>query len=303
MNLGAILLTLAITVVVKLAVMVLGFRLILRLYGATAASAPKRLWILLPREHWPEVRVLRWALVLFFLSELTCGVEIYILFRSHPLLSGTHAVVSGIATGLFALGLFLYFDKKWLQYGGSACLGNRVCRGCTFRAPESCKFRTVLLLLATFVALAAVPPLFAPTARMYADPKKYILPFPALNAWYDRTAAPWLQAHFPNYSDPSAASYSLPPSMWIIEFRILPCAAALLAVAGIALLLRRREVAGLRFVASALGVLGYVYLEVVLYPATGETLIGSLGHEVAELWFLIATAEFLRRAFPPEAAT
>ena len=49
--------------------------------------------------------------------------------------------------------------------------------------------------------------------------------------------------------------------------------------------------------ALAAGLLTYVYFEIVLYRATGDVLFGSLAHEVGELWFLVATAELLRRSF------
>jgi len=87
--------------------------------------------------------------------------------------------------------------------------------------------------------------------------------------------------------------------MFVIEFRILPAIALTLALAGIFLLRTQREVLGLRLTVFAFGILAYTYLEILLYPATKNVLMGSLGHETAELWFLVITAEFLRRSFSP----
>lgn len=90
--------------------------------------------------------------------------------------------------------------------------------------------------------------------------------------------------------------------LWL-EFRAVPAVALLLAVASIALAVRRREVAAARVLAASLGVLSYSYFEVVLYRVTGDALLGSLAHEVVELWFLVFLAELLRRCFPGRAAT
>lgn len=301
MDWGAVILALFIAFVVKVVVMFLGAQMVLRVYQATYQEPPRRLWILLPRQHLPEIRILWWSLVLFFIAEITCGVEVFILFRSSPILSGTHAIVSAVGMMLFALGTWLYLDKKIFHYGEPGCLGNYVCDGCTVHDKEGCKFLLVILLGATFVVMGAFQALFAPTDTMFAQTRKYLLSSESLNAWFTRVIEPWLQEHLPNYV-PSGAAYYLPSSMFVIEFRILPAITAILAVIGIVFLRTRRERLGIRFTAVAFGILCYTYLEIILYPATGDVLLGSLGHEVVELWFLMITAEFLRRSFRPDAA-
>lgn len=300
MNLGGVLLAVLVGVVVKGAVVILTAILVVRLYRATFGRPPRRRWILLPEEHAPEIKVLWWSLLLFAIAELTCGIEVWVIFRTSAIFSGIHSATSGLGTGLFALGIYIFLDKKWIRFGESACLANRICRGCTIGQEGGCKFLIVLLLAATFVILAAVPAFFAPTERMLADLDRYTLPFDSLNGWYDGTVEPYLQAHFPNYGR-TDAQYMDETSL-IIEFRILPAAAAALGIIALVLLKSRREILGLRFAAFAFGMLCFTYLEVILYPATGTVLIAALGHEVVELWFLLFTAAFLRRAFPPEPA-
>lgn len=295
MDLGAALVALLIALVVKLGVIALATRLLLRLYRV-AYRGNGRPWLLLPKQDLPEIRVLWWSLVLFGVSELTCGVEVYVLFRSSPLMSGLHSVTSGLGMALFALGLYLLLDRKLIRFGGPACLVNRICRGCTMER-EGCRFRSLMLLGGTLVALAGVAPLFAPTSRMDADTARYLLPFPALNAWYDGRVVPWLLANVPGYQ-PSGVAYYLPQSMLQIEFRIVPAAAIALALLGIACARGGRERLGIRLMVFAVGLLCYTYFELALYRVTGDVLLGSLGHEVAELWFLIATAELLRQIFP-----
>jgi hypothetical protein len=295
MDFGSALFALTAAFLVKGAVMVLGGWLLLRLYGAAWRRPPARAWLLLPAESLPEVRLLWWALALFAASELTCGVEIYVLFQSSAILSGAHAVTSAAGMALFALGLYLFADRRLLRFGGPPCLANRICRGCTIA--QGCRFRVVILLLATFLALAVAVPLFAPAERMNADTSRYVLPFPALNAWYDSSVVPWLEANVPGYRR-SGVAYYLPRSVLFIEFRVLPALALAGAVASVGLALRRREAAALKVAAAAAGGLCYSYFELVIYRGTGDVLLGSLMHEVAEFWFLVFTAELLRRCFP-----
>lgn len=299
MDLGAAILALVTGLIVKVAVMILGGWLLVKLYRASHGAHPKRMWLLLPKEDLPEVRLLYWSLVLFFVAEATCGIEVYVLFRSSPWFSGVHAMCSAVGMGLFSLGVFLYLDKKLFRYGQKACLANRICKGCTYEAEVGCKYRAVLMLTATFVALAGLAPLFVPTEQMNADPRKWVLPFESWNAWYDGVWVPWLQDMVPGY-DPTSIAYYLPESMMVIEFRVQPMICVALALVAIFLARSGRERLGSKVLVFAMGVLAYPYFELVLYRVTGDVYIGSLGHEIVEFWFLVAMAEFLRRTFPPE---
>lgn len=298
MDLGSALVAILIAMVVKVAVMVLAARMVLKVYRAVYVAPPKRLWLLLPDEHLPEVRILWWALVLFFVSEFACGIEVYILLRSSAVIGWLHGLTSGAGMALFAVGLAIYLDKALLMYGSAGCLGLRLCRDCTVHEDQGCKFLPLTLLCATFVVLAAAGAFFVPTDRLTADTSRYILPFPALNAWYDGVVEPWLSAHFPSHRKGGAA-YFLSSSVLVLEFRILPAVSGALAVAGIVLMRRRRGFPGALLAAAAAGMLCYSYLGIVLNRATGDILIGGLGHELAELWFLVITAEFLARCFGP----
>lgn len=301
MDLGSALLALLTGLIVKGAVMVLAGVLLVRLYRATHDAPPRRLWLLLPDQDRPAVRVLWWALVLFALSELTCGVEVYVLFRSSLVLSSIHGLASAAGMALFALGVVMHVDERFLRFAAPRCLVNRVCRGCTLTTPAGCRFRTLLLLLATLVALACLVPPLAPVERMDVDLSRYTLPFPALNAWYDETVVPWLAARIPGH-EPGRPAYYIPSGVLVLEYRLLPALAFATAAAAIVAIRRGALRAGLRILAVAAGALAYVYFELVLYAATRDVLLGSLAHEVAEFWFLLATAEFLRRSFPAPAA-
>ncbi|MBI5516209.1 MAG: hypothetical protein HY909_20660 [Deltaproteobacteria bacterium] len=296
MNFGAALVALGLALVLKVAVMVLGARLLVKVFRARHGAPPRRPWLLVPRRNTPEVRLLTWALVLFYVTELTCGIEIYVIFRSSPWLSSIHSVASGVGMALFALGLFEHLDRELLRFGQPSCLVNRVCRGCTLAEPEGCRMSALLLLLAGFVALAALPPFLASTEPMIADPRRWLLPFPALNAWYDHSFIPWVRSLLPGM-DPTGGAYVIREVVNVLEFRVLPAAALVAAVGGVALLRRGSHRAGLRLTLAAAGVLAYVYLELITFRIHGDALAGGVMHEVAELWFLVVVAEYLTRSF------
>lgn len=297
MDFGAALIALSSAWVVKVAVMALSAWLLWKLRGATHPKTPKRLWLLLPRQDLPEVRMLWWALFLFFVSELTCGVEVYVLLRATPVLTTAHAATSAAGMALFAVGFYRFLDNRLFHFAAPRCLARRICLGCSVAQPEGCKFSTVLMLSSAFVALAALVPLFASTEPMVADPTRYVLPFPTINSWYDGTAVPWLAANIPGYQKDGAA-YVIPRAMFVVELRVIPWAAFLFGAAGVWFALRRAVARAAHSVVLGVGVLAYVYFELVLYRGTGEALLGSLLHEVGELWFIVITAELLRRSFP-----
>lgn len=297
MDLGAALLAVFIAVMVKGTVMVLAVPALFRALRATRAERPRRLWRLVPRDDGATARILFWALACFALSELTCGVEIYVLARSSPWLEGTHAVTSAVAMALFALGLYRAVDGRALRFGEPGCAMVRVCRTCTVREPMGCKLRPSVLLLATLVPLAALLPLVASTARLDANLHRFALPLPALNAAWDRAVVPWLAAHVPGYA-PTGVAFFVPSSVLTIELRVVPAAAIVLATLALLHLRAHRLARGMDLLLLATGPLAYSLFELLLYRGTGDLLLGELGHELGELWFLLFTVELLGRLFP-----
>lgn len=296
MKLGVALMAILIAVVVKGAVMALTAWLLWKLRPALLRAPVPGRWPWVPTEHLAQVRVLLAGLVLFAVSELTCAVEIYLLHESSAFLGGIHSLTSALGMAVFGLGLYLYFNHKLFRYGKLSCLANRICHGCTIETPAGCRFRRALALLAVLVALAAVPALLTPTATLHSDGSRYVLPFDSWNDWFENKVEPWLVAH--SEYDPGRSSFYVPESTAVIEWRLLPVAALALALAATALVLRAREALGMKLLVFAAGLLGFAYSQLVLYLGTGDIVFGAFGHEVAELWFLIATAELLRRAFP-----
>jgi hypothetical protein len=199
---------------------------------------------------------------------------------------------------LFGLWLFRHADDRVLRFGRPRCAGRRVCGTCTVATAEGCRLRRTALLVAGFVALAALVPLFGSTAELHADIARYALPFPGLNALYDRAIEPWLAANVDTFT-PSGEAFTMTRTELLVELRVEPLLAFAVAAWAALGFFRGDLSGGARRLAFAGGALGYVYLELIAYRGTGEPLLGSLVHECAELWFLLFTMELLRRTFAP----
>ena len=302
MELGAVLMGLLTVVVIKLAVLVIDVQLLMRINRARGDKnkskiSKKRIHI--PQKHQPEMRIVWWSLMLFLISELTCGVEIFILVEPNPICGGLHAIFSAFGMALFSLGLYIFFNKKFVFYGRKRCIVNKICQGCTILDKQGCKFRSILKLIAVFLLFIAILPLFVSTDRLVADVTRYTLPFGSLNQWYDQVVVPYLIANMEGY-DPDGTTYFMPQSVFFIEFHVIPWISLVPATIGTILLVTRKEILAAKFLVFAFGLLAYTYLELILYKATGDVILGSLGHEGVELWFLIAFAAFLGKTFAPE---
>ena len=302
MDFGAALMGLFMALVVKVLVMVLAGVYLLRLYRVSHAGASHKLWLVVPQEHRRRFRLLTWGLVLFVASEVTCGIEIYILFRSSIYISTFHAIASSLGMALTALGIFEVLDWKYLHWRdtGAACVAVKSCRGCTKRTSGRCQYRSLLLLMGTFLVFTAVPIFFVSTAQLDADPRPYVLPFESWNEWYDHSLIPWLANHAPGMEIDGKA-YHIPHALLYLEFRILPIVAIALAAAGIATMRLGRENAGLTLVLLATGPLAFSLFEVMTFGITRDAYLGGLLHEGGELFFIVTIAELLRRMFPPDA--
>lgn len=299
MNLGAALLGLFIAFVLKIAVMVVGATLMLRLFRTSFAASPRRMWLLVPEADRPYLKPLTWGLVFFFASEITCGIEVYILSRSSAITSSLHSLTSATAMALTAIGVFRLFDRKLFHLvdTSSACVALKTCGTCSKRAHGRCTFRPAMTIAAMLLLVAPLPILFASTTRLYADPRPYALPLASWNRWYDGVVVPFLNAHFTNVSTDWSAFF-LPKTMLVIEYRIFPLVAVAMTAVSIVLFLRDRENAAITMLLAASGVAAYSYFEAAIYAMTNDALFGSLAHEIGEFLFLLLAAETLVRMYP-----
>ena len=287
MDLGAAILAMFNAFVLKLVVMGLLARSLGRAYGLTRIGA--RLERARPVI---EPRLLRWALVVLAVSELACGIEIYILHRSLLVLALAHSLASGLGMGMLAAGLYSGLDRAWLRFAQPRCSLHRLCGGCTVNQPDGCKLRRLVLLSTPLIGLLALPAFFAETAPFAADLHRYVLPFPSLNLWYDDTVIPFVQRLAPEYQT-SGAGFWMRSWRLQLEFRLFPALSLALVAVGAGLISRRLERPGIQVLAFAVGVLSYVWLELACYGLSREALSGAILHEASELFFLLLLWELL----------
>lgn len=296
MGLGAALLAITTGLLVKGAVMVLSLWLLAALGRALFAPDAAGRFHVEPEDR-SGARVLWASLALFAFSELVCSVETYVILRATTVTSVAHALTSALGMGLFGLWLYDHADGRVLRFGQPRCAARRLCGTCTLARPEGCNLRVTAGLVASFVALAALVPLFVAIDPLGTDLRRFVLPFAAPNALYDRVVVPWLGAHAPTLS-PTAEAFVMGSTELFVELRATPLVAFVVAALGTVRLLRGDLRGGARLAALAGGMLCYVFLELVCYRGIGDVLLGSLVHESAELWFMVFTVELLRRSFP-----
>ena len=296
MDLGSAMMAILIGVLIKGAVMALSVALVIKLFRPVFTGGSQG-WVHVPEEHRRSMKIVWCSLLLFVAGELVCAVEAYILMATSDFFAALHSLTSALAMGLFGLGMYLFFDKRIIQFAKKGCVANRLCKGCTIVSEGVCKLNKVTLIIAILVVLMALYPFLFTTETLLSDTLKYALPFESWNHWYDSSVVPWIQSFNPSYETGGADAY-MGESSLIIEYRIMPGIALLIALVGFVLVLRRNESKGAKFLALAGGILSYCYLEVVVYGGTQESIAGSLGHEGLELWFIIAMFLFLPRAFP-----
>ncbi|MBI2520811.1 MAG: hypothetical protein HYV97_10355 [Bdellovibrio sp.] len=301
MDLGAVLLALTVSIGLKIPIMLITANLIYKMYRSTHASPPKKLWAVIPKENRQEFKWLYFSLIAFFISETFCGVETWILMRSDATMRAIHALSSSTGMGLFAVGLYLLFNKKIIFYAEKKCVLNKMCKGCTLLAGETCKFNSTVLIFGTFIFLAVFPPFFVSTEIITADPTKFILPFESVNRWYEFTLIPLLKSFDPNYKTIGVAFF-LPKSTQILENKILPGIVGIIVIAGLMLYSSKKlatKLIGLNTILFGAGMLCYTYFEIILNRLVGDLFLGAIGHEIGEFVFLFLLTEFLTVTFKP----
>ncbi len=302
MDLGAALVGLFTVLVVKVAVMVIATRILLRLLGAVRGKSPLKLASSLKSAGLLEIRVIWTALLLFWLSEITCGVEISIIMKSSPVLGTIHSVNSSTGMGLFLVGSFLLLDNKLIHLfdDKKSCIGLPVCETCSFAAGRACNFELVFKFAIVLLSFACIPLLLASTEVQYANVSRYILPFESLNSYYDNTVVPIIRKYYSEYQ-PTGEVFHLPYAQLLTDYRISPLVVFALSIVAGVLLRFGRKLQSISVFLFAVGVLTFSYSQVILNLVTQYIMFGALMHELAELWFLILTAEVLRKVYIVEA--
>jgi hypothetical protein len=273
----------------KTAVMIYTGVLLLRVLSALRARASAR-WPGLgePAER-ASAQLLLWGLLAFGLSELTCGVEIYLVKAPLAYLRVVHSAASAVGAGLLLYAVLRLIDRRVLHVldESGPCVAETHCKGCPRRSRGRCRFRPAIGWLLGFMAVMAVPLLFAPVAALTADPTAVPVPFEGLRTFFDESIVPAFQAMMPEWT-PAELYFVIPEEMSFVEFRVLPLCGAALALTALGLLLfTRADRLAFLLTCLAAGALGFAYLEAVVYLIIPWVYVGSLGHEVAELFGLV----------------
>lgn len=298
MDLGSALLGFVTVVMLKGTVMTITLIFLIKLWRSMQRPKRPYPWVDIPDEDRTAMWLVFWGVALFMLAELGCASGAALIFMlSSGALDIVHSVASGAGMALFALGVYIYLDRKLLRYGTRACLVNRLCHGCTVERGNLCKFRPLIILFAVLALALSMFPLWVAVADIPVDPLRVALPIQAWNQWYDAVMVPYFTQNVPGYQ-PGGKAYFIPAIIMAAELRVMPVMAGFLALVTLIQVLRGKEHAGIAWLFATLGFLAYIYFEILLYPGSGDALLGSFGHEAVELWFLLCLWVFLKRAFP-----
>ncbi|HAZ14478.1 MAG: hypothetical protein A2X86_00275 [Bdellovibrionales bacterium GWA2_49_15] len=300
MDLGALILATLVVMLLKIPIMIISATLIFKMYRSAHASPPKRLWLVIPKEYRQEFRWLHYSLIFFFISEAFCGVETWILLRSDDFMKAAHSLSSVLGMGFFAVGIYLLFNKKIIFYAEKKCVLNKICRGCTLLEGFDCKFNSTVLIFASFILLAVIPPFFVSTEIMNADLSKYALPLSVTN-WYEFTLVPFIKTFDPNYKTIKVIFF-LPTSTQILENRVFPAFVAVIEIVGMFLFSSKAialKLKGLLVIIFGAGMLCYTYFELVVTRLLNDIFLGGIAHEFGEFIFIFLLVEFLTVSFKP----
>ncbi|OIP30286.1 MAG: hypothetical protein AUK47_25505 [Deltaproteobacteria bacterium CG2_30_63_29] len=297
MYFGGFLLGLLSVGVMKTGVTLVTIWLIWRFAGALRGD-PRKLPGLVGEPHREAGRAMVLGLFLFLLSELTCAVELYILYISHPLLRMFHSYASGIGAGLIFWGVFLALDSRVLHYlnQDKPCCSLDVCGGCSLRVGLPCNFHGTWRWFLVFLILLCLPPMFLPVHDLVADPAAVALPFDSWNAFFDKTAAGWLESVIPHWTQ-AQLYFVIPSNMALVDWRHLPLLALVLSLGAFATSFRVAPRRSIQLAVCAVGVVGFSYMEGIAYGFIPQVYVGSLAHETTELLGLVLLNSFANRFF------
>lgn len=298
MYLGAFLAGLFSIVVFKISVMILLGWLLWRVGVGVADRKGASLQALGRAEYGVAGKFMFWGLLSFFVSEVTCGIEVYILLGPNPYFRLAHSFSSAVGAGLLIYGLFVMLDRRALHYfdEGRACFLIPICKDCPKRNGKDCKFHPAYFWGMCIMVLAGVPLLFIPVRELVADPAVTALPFDSLNNFFDEKIVPFMQRWLPHWRK-ETMYFVLPKELTLAEFRIVPIASMLLGTGAVVLSFWKKY-ARISFLLACLsaGPLAYAYLEAVCYHIIPQVYLGSIAHEVAELLGLVLLRSVLYNA-------
>ena len=151
MEFGAFLIALFVTMGVKISVIFTTLFLLWKMIKLRVVQKELLAESVANQESYKIFNLLFWSLILFFFSEVFCGIETYILMRSDYLGRITHSLSSSTGLAVFLLGLFMLLDKHLIRFAKPKCMFIPVCRECTLFSENNCKFSKMVIIFFLFV--------------------------------------------------------------------------------------------------------------------------------------------------------
>jgi len=283
------------TNVLKTGVTLLAIWLLWKVHQGKRGGRKAPLRALARTEYGPTGQILWWGLLACVVSELSCGIEIYILFGPNATLKFVHSYSSAVGAALLLYGTLMALDCRVFHYfdESRACAFLGVCKSCPKREGRTCKFHATFFWVLCFLVAMAVPILCIPVQELVADPATIALPSESLNGFFDREVVPLLQRFIPHWRQ-GTLCFVVPKAMTLAEFRHIPIASIVFGVAALVLSLgRRREKLSFFLACLAVGPLMYAYMEAALFTFVPHVYFSALGHETLEILGLAALRSVL----------
>jgi rhodanese-related sulfurtransferase len=109
-----------------------------------------------------DLSAIRWAMILFFVGEGCCFLNVMFCFEDSMLLEHLHSIGMVLSLGFVTYGLLEGLDARLIHYSSdSRCAMMGLCCACDKRSDVECGLRKLFLLLIPATALLALMPLCA----------------------------------------------------------------------------------------------------------------------------------------------
>lgn len=244
-------------------------------YSAAAAG----LWYLLRRSTAPDLLALRWSMLLFFIGEGFCFINVMAFAEHSMLLEHLHSVGMVLSLGFAWWAAIEAVDTRIIHYSDEQrCALVSLCHGCAKHANVACGLRRVFLLTIPLLAALALMPLFSELRETAYNTR-------VLSALH---------------------SYRHPILHQLYEVRYLPLASVVLLAGSMLMLLtieKRSVVLAKVLFAAGLGAMSFSLLRLSLMAWYEENQVWfAFWEEATELLYIAAVAgalwAFRRGLFP-----
>jgi len=230
------------------------------------------------------IKKIKYAMILFFIAEAFCGIQVYIYRHVVTWAELAHSFLSVPFSALLIFGMMEIFNTKVCHFSDASnpCLLRKFCIGCSKRHGQDCLFLPFILWMILLLALTASIPFFATDREPRFYPEDYTLPFPILNDYFDRHFSPTLKS-WGIIKD----SYPVQQEMSIVrvfERWIYPAIAIISFVAGFFVLyFTRNQIWAMYPVSLGMGAAFYAFFKLILYTAIDKALWACFWEETTEL--------------------